>query len=141
MSEMKESTEMPFKVGDQIIHWVHGIGEIVQLDEKDLFGHSQLYYVVQTSSFKLWVPVDNSDDQSLRYPTTKKEFEEMFQILSSPALSLSQDHNERRLQLKERLRDRKLTSICGVIRDLTIHKNLTGINVNDKAILEKSRNI
>jgi RNA polymerase-interacting CarD/CdnL/TRCF family regulator len=130
----------PFQVGDQVIHWTYGPGVIIQLDEKSLSGRTRLYYVVQMRDLKLWVPVDQTDDRSLRLPTPKKEFEDLFQIFSSPGNTLSSDRNERRLQLVERLKDHNLASICEVIRDLTLHKRSIKMNDNDNATLERSRN-
>ena len=43
--------QTPFQVGDQVIHWAHGLGVIIQLDEKSLSGHTQQYYVVETSNY------------------------------------------------------------------------------------------
>jgi len=128
-----------FQVGDQVIHWAHGPGVIINLDEKSLSGSTQLYYEVKMSNLTLWVPVDQTGDSSLRLPTPKKDFEDLFQILASPGKPLSSDRNERRLQLIERLKDHELASICGVIRDLTLHKRLSKMNDNDNATLERSR--
>ena len=132
--------QIAFQVGDQVIHWAHGPGVIIQLDEKSLSGRTRQYYVVQMSELMLWVPVDQTGDCSLRFPTPKKDFEVLFQILASPGKPLSSNSNERRLQLVERLKDHELASICGVIRDLTLHKRLKKMNDNDNSTLERSRN-
>jgi CarD family transcriptional regulator len=129
-----------FQVGDQVIHWSHGLGEIIQLDEKSLSGRTRQYYVVQMSELTLWVPIDQTGDCSLRLPTPKKDFKDLFQILSSPGKPLSSNSNERRLQVVERLKDHELASICRVIRDLTLHKRLKKMNDNDNSTLERSRN-
>ena len=129
-----------FQVGDQVIHWAHGPGVITHLDKKSLSGRTRLYYVVQMSELTLWVPVDQTGDRSLRLPTPKKDFEELFQILASPGVPLSLNSNERRLQLVERLKDHQLASICEVIRDLTLHKRLNKMNDNDNSTLERGRN-
>ena len=47
---MKEE-QTTFQVGDQVIHWVYGLGEIVDLDEKVLAGESASYYVLQVNRF------------------------------------------------------------------------------------------
>jgi len=129
-----------FHVGDHVIHWAHGLGVIIQLDEKSLSGRTRQYYVVQMSGLTLWVPVDQTENQSLRFPTPKKDFDKLFQILASPGKPLSSDRNERRLQLIEQLKDHELASICKVIRDLTLHKRLKKMNDNDSSTLERSRN-
>ena len=50
------------------------------------------------------------------------------------------EHNERRLQLVERLKDHELASICEVIRDLTLHKNRNKLDDNDRVTLKRSIN-
>ncbi len=130
-----------FQVGDHVIHWTHGPGVIVQLDEKCLSGHSRYYYVVEMSDLTIWVPFDQSGDHSIRFPTPKEDFNDLFQILASTAKPLPSDRNERRQQLVERLKDRKLSSICEVIRDLTLFKSLKKMNANDNSTLEHCRNL
>ncbi|MES0361948.1 MAG: CarD family transcriptional regulator [Anaerolineales bacterium] len=132
--------QIPFQVGDQVIHWAHGPGVIIQLDDKTLSGHTRQYYVVQMSDLTLWVPIDQAGDRSLRLPTSKKDFISLFQILTSSGKPLSSDRNERRLQVVEQLKDHELASICRVIRDLTLHKRLKKMNENDNSTLERNRN-
>jgi CarD family transcriptional regulator len=133
--------EQHFQVGDMVIHWAHGPGEIIQLDEKSLSGRTQQYYVVKTSNLTVWVPVDQAGDRKLRLPTPKSDFKVLFQILASPGKPFSRERNERRLQLVERLKDHELASICGIIRDLTLHKRLNKMNDNDNATLARNRNV
>ena len=130
-----------FQVGDQVIHWTHGPGVITRLDEKHLAGQTQTYYEVQMHDLKLWVPVEPSSNSSLRFPTPEKEFNDLFQILASPGKPLSPDRNERRIQLVERFKDHKITSICEVIRDLTWYKDSTKMTIEDKNTLEHTRNL
>lgn len=139
VEEMNEQ-QILFEVGDWVIHWLYGPGLVIDLDEKSLLGHTQLYYVVETRELTLWAPVDQTDEHVLRFPTPKKDFNDLFQILASPGETLSNDRNERRLQLIERLKDHKLSSICGVVRDLTFHKRLRKMNDNDNSTLERNWN-
>ena len=70
---------MDFQVGDRVVHWSYGPGEIIQMDEKELSGRKSLYYVVQIKDLTLWVPVDATDAASLRYPTPASDFDTLFQ--------------------------------------------------------------
>lgn len=132
--------QIQFQVGDQVIHWAYGPGVILELDKKSLSGRTRQYYVVQMSNLTLWVPVDQTSESSLRLPTPKEDFEDLFHILTSPGKPLSSDRNERRMQLVERLKNHELVSICEVIRDLNRYKRHNKMNDNDNATLERSRN-
>jgi len=82
---------MTFQVGDKVVHWSYGPGQIIQMDEKRISGRNDVYYVVQVRDLTLWVPVDGATQHSLRPPTSKREFRRLFEILRGPGERLSDD--------------------------------------------------
>jgi RNA polymerase-interacting CarD/CdnL/TRCF family regulator len=128
-----------FHVGDQVIHEVYGLGEIIQLDEKTVAGHTGQYYVLKLSGLTVWVPIDKIGEGHLRFLTPARDFQKLFNILASPSEPLSTDRYERKLQLAERLSDGKLESICRVVRDLAFLKRKGKMNDNDVSFLERAR--
>ncbi|MBE0408833.1 MAG: hypothetical protein IBX69_03785 [Anaerolineales bacterium] len=135
MSEQDAS----FQVGDQVIHWIYGLGEITQLDEKVVSGQTGKYYVVRTSDLTLWVPLDKSGENCLRFPTPARDFHTLFHILASPGEALSPDRFERKTQLSERLQERTIESICRIVRDLVDYKRTKKINEYDQSTLARAR--
>ena len=131
---------MSFQVGDQVIHWMYGLGEIIQLDEKVLSGHTGKYYVVQIRDLTLWVPLSETGELCLRFPTPARDFQKLFRLLASPGESLSAERYLRKTQLTELLKDGTLESICRVVRDLVHFKRTNKLNENDKSILERAKN-
>lgn len=129
-----------FQVGDQVIHWVYGVGEIIELDEKVLSGKANHYYVVQMRDLTLWVPQNRTGPQSLRLPTPAEDFEELFQLLASPGDPLSTNSYTRKGELAEILKDKTLESICRVVRDLVAYKRTGRSNENDNSTLAYARN-
>jgi RNA polymerase-interacting CarD/CdnL/TRCF family regulator len=131
---------MNFQVGDQVVHWTYGPGEVIQLDEKALSGQTETYYVIQIRDMTLYVPINDQSPNSLRLPTPSAEFESLFTILKSPEEPLSGDRWERKNQLMEQMRDGRLESICRVIRDLVAFRRAKKLNDYDAAILERAQN-
>jgi RNA polymerase-interacting CarD/CdnL/TRCF family regulator len=131
--------DMSFQVGDQVIHWVYGLGEIIQLDEKVLSGHTDKYYVVQIRDLTLWVPLNETGEHCLRLPTPTRDFHKLFRLLASPGEPLSTDRYMRKTQLTDLLKDGTLESICRVVRDLVYHKRDNKLNENDNSVLERAR--
>ncbi len=131
---------MDFQVGDQVIHWSFGPGEIVELDEKEISGKAETFYVFQTPTVRLWVPRSDGEMCSLRYVTPASEFKQLFEILTGPASPLSEDRFERRTKLNERLKDGGLESVCHVLRDLTVYGRTKKLNEYDQTIMERARN-
>ena len=135
---MMPEQELAFHVGDQVVHWVYGLGEIVQLDEKKLSGQPENFYVVNIRDITLWVPISERGERCLRSLTPAKDYKKLFGILASPGEQLSTDRLERRNQLMERLKDGTLESICRVIRDLALYKQTQKMNENDNAIKNRA---
>lgn len=131
---------LTFQIGDQVIHWMYGLGKIIQVDEKVLSGRKAKYYVVQIRDLTLWVPLTGNGEHSLRFPTPHKDFLKILKILSSPGEPLPVDRYMRKTQLIELLNDRTLESVCRVIRDLAHYKRTKKINEYDNAILERAKN-
>lgn len=129
-----------FQVGDRVIHWVHGLGEVTRVDEKVLSGQTRLYYEVQMNSLTLFIPVDEKIGNCLRRPTTESEFKKLFRILASPGKPLPPDRYERQTYLMDKLNDGTLKSVCVVVRDLTQHKKVEKMNESDNSILNRARN-
>lgn len=130
---------MAFHVGNKVIHWAHGPGVIIKLEEKELSGHTNQYYVVQMHDLTLWVPISETGEHSLRLPTPVEDFQKLFHVLASPGEPLPADRLERKTLLTERMKDGRLESICRVIRDLTFLSRSKKMNDHDNSTLERAR--
>jgi len=127
-----------FQIGDKVIHWTYGLGEIKLIEEKIIHGHLTNCYVVQISDLTIWVPIDDLNQNSLRLPTPPNDFEKLFTILTSPGEKLLEDRMLRKTQLIERLKDGQLASICQVVRDLTHFQRVAKLNDQERSILERA---
>jgi RNA polymerase-interacting CarD/CdnL/TRCF family regulator len=79
---------MNFREGDQVVHWTHGLGKVVRVEERVVSGPKTLYYAVEIRDLTIWVPADAKLSQRLRPPTTKSGFRSLLAILSGPAEKL-----------------------------------------------------
>ncbi len=131
---------MQFKTGDAVVHWAYGLGKVVAVQRKALAGEKTLYYVVRIRDITVWVPVDEKAHSRIRPPTSRRGFKKLFRILSEPGKSLSDDRNERKTALHNRLAEGKAEAVCAVIRDLTTYQHKKGLNDDDKQILIRASN-
>jgi RNA polymerase-interacting CarD/CdnL/TRCF family regulator len=139
---MYQEVPMNFYKGDMVMHWSHGIGQIVNLEERALSGEKAVYYVVQVRDMTVWVPADSKVGSRLRPPTPKFRFQRLLAILSSPPETLPEDRLERKTRLQELLQDGRPESLCQIIRDLSAYQKRLGkpMNDNDQMVLKQARN-
>jgi RNA polymerase-interacting CarD/CdnL/TRCF family regulator len=131
---------MAFHIGDKVIHWTYGFGEISHIEEKIISDHLTKCYVFHTPNLMIWIPIDDVNQRSLREPTPPGEFRSLFSILTSPGEKLPEDRLLRKNQLMGQIKDGQIGSICRVVRDLTHYKRSTKLNEQEKYILERAMN-
>ncbi len=127
---------MDYQIGDNVIHRTFGLGEITDIEEKEINGAQVKCYVVRVNNMTIWVPADIPGQNSLRMPTPPEEFIKTIEILTTPHDSMDGDRLLRKKQLLDLLKDGQLSSICQVIRDLSHYKRTYKLNDQEKSILE-----
>ncbi len=132
---------MDFQVGDTVMHWSYGLGQIIAKEERRVNEQNKLYYVVKIQELSVWVPVDAMLAGRLRRPTSASAFQRLFAILSGPSQSLPDDRRERRSSLHARMAGGDAESICHVIRDLSALRKAKALNDDDNATLKRARSL
>lgn len=131
---------MDYQIGDQVMHWTYGLGQIVGLEERALSGRKTLYYAVKASDLTVWVPADDNLETRLRPPTPAAAFKQLLTILTDTGDPLPDDRQERKTRLVEQLRDGRAESLCRVIRDLSAYRQRKSLNENDQLLLKRVQN-
>ncbi len=130
---------MTFHVGDPIMHWTYGLGNILALEERIFFEVKQEYYAVKLKDLTVWVPVDENVDNHLRPPTAPADFKGLLAILAEPGESLPEDRQERKLQILDRLKDGRAESLCRVISSLSSYQKIRALNQTDQNLMKRAR--
>lgn len=131
---------MGFDIGDKVIHATYGLGEIVDIEEKNIHDFPTNCYVVRAGDLTIWIPIDDLQPHSLRLPTLPEQFTKLSAILADPSEELLEDRMLRKDQLMAQMKDGQLASVCRVVRDLTHFKLGTRLTIQEKFILEKAIN-
>lgn len=132
---------MKFQVGDTVMHWNYGLGQITGLEERLVMGKTQLYYVLRIKDLSLWVPADKLAGERMRPPTSARSFKKLLAVLGGSAEVLPDDRRERKAQLHTKMSEGTAESICHVLRDLTNREQNRPLNDDDRATLERARGI
>src|SRR3990172_5364865 len=123
---------MNYHEGDSVMHCTYGLGKIIQMEERTLYGPTMLYYAVQIGDMTVWVPADDRLETRLRLPTHGKEFQRLLDILTGPPDLVPEDRHERKELLVEWLKDGRAESLCRVICSLANQRQVRPLNDNDQ---------
>lgn len=109
-----------FEVGERVVHPQHGVGQIINLEEREFeHGHTRRYYEIQIpGGSTVWVPVDLASS-GLRRLASKTDLVYCREILQAHPLPLNEDGRVRQSVLAAHLRRGTIAAQCEVVRDLT----------------------
>ena len=80
---MQAGTDVQFKVGDKAVYPAQGVAEVIKIEEKDIAGKRQRFYVLRIldTDRKIMVPVTNASAVGLRQVISETEIREIFAVL------------------------------------------------------------
>ena len=132
---------MTFRVGDQVIHPRHGLGQVTGLAVKQFVeGKKRPFYEIAFPGSTLWVPLD-LDNTGIRRLTVKSEVARCRRVLQAAAAPLNVDFRSRQIELKEHLKEGTLTARCEVVRDLIAYSWHKPLNGGTAVFLQNTLNV
>ena len=86
-----------FNIGDKVVYPMHGAGIIEAIEEKEILGEKQKYYVMRMpiGDMKVMIPLKNIKDIGVRQVVGDEEITEVFNILRGEKSKMSANWNRR----------------------------------------------
>ena len=140
--QTKATTEKQFKVGDKAVYPAQGVAEVVSIEEKDIAGARQKFYVLRIldTDRKIMVPVNNARSVGLRPPISESEVREIFEILRERTVAFdNQTWNRRFRGFMDKIKTGSVFDVAEVMRDLYRLKAEKSLSFGERSMLEKAR--
>ena len=137
-----QATANEFKVGDKAVYPAQGVAEVVSIEEKDIAGNRQKFYVLRIldSDRKIMVPVNNAMNVGLRPPISEQEIREIFEILRERTIAFdNQTWNRRYRGFMDKIKTGSVFDVAEVMRDLYRLKAEKSLSFGERRMLETAR--
>ena len=131
------------KIGERVVYPMHGAGEVTGIEEQEVGGVTQSYYVLRLpmGSLKLMLPVDKVDEIGLRDVIDKSKIDEVTEILSGKSETSQGSWNKRFHATLDRLKSGDILEVAAVARNLTRQHWLKKISSGERRLMELARQI
>ena len=134
---------MEYRIGDRVVYPRHGAGVIVAIEEREMAGQRQAYYVIRMpfEEMTLMVPCQNVGGLGLRPAIEGREAEGVLSILAEEGAEMPGNWSQRyRLNL-EKIRTGDIYQVAEVVRNLTGRERAKGLSNGERRMLESARQI
>ncbi len=130
-------------IGDKVVYPMHGAGEITGIEEQEVGGVTQSYYILRLpmGSMKLMLPVDKIEEIGLRDIIDKSKLEELKEVLSGESDMAQGSWNKRFHLTLDRLKTGDVLEVAAVVRNLTRQNLKKKIPSGERRLMDLSRQI
>lgn len=132
-----------FKVGDKIVYPMHGAGTIESIEEKEVLGETQKYYVMKmpVGDIKVMVPTKNAEMIGVRDVIGNETAQGVLDVLSKNTTVVTSNWNKRYRDNMEKMKSGDIYEVAEVVRSLTFKQKEKGLATGEKKMLSNARQI
>src|SRR3954464_321793 len=137
-------TDMKFKVGDKAVYPAQGVAEVIKIEEKDIAGKRQAFYVlrIMDTDRKIMVPVSNASAVGLRNVISEVEIMEIFDILKERTIAFdNQTWNRRYRGFMDKIKTGSIYDVADVLRALYRLKTDKQLSFGERRMLDTARGL
>ena len=138
---LKEVTYM-FNVGDKIVYPMHGAGTIDSIEEKNILGEKQSYYILKMpGEVKVMIPTEKAEEVGVRSIIDKSSAEKVFNVLSQNETDMEKNWNKRYRDNMDKMKSGDIYEVADVVRNLSFKQKEKGLSTGEKKMLNNAKQI
>ena len=94
-----------FNVGDKVVYPMHGAGTIEGIEEKNILGDKQSYYIIKMpGEVKVMVPTAKAEEIGVRDIIDEMSAKKVFKVLETNCTEMSMNWNKRYRDKMEKMK-------------------------------------
>ncbi len=132
-----------FEIGDKVVYPMHGAGIIEDIEEKEILGKINRYYVLKLplKNMKVLLPVDNVEILGLREIIAEEDVKGVFAVLEEDLSAMPQNWNRRYRSNMEKVKSGDIYEVADVVRNLMLMDKEKGLSTGERKMLANSKQI
>lgn len=131
-----------FKVGDNVSCPMHGAGKIVSIEERNILGENQKYYIINMpGEVKVMIPTVKAETNGIRNIINGEEATKVFEVLGSNSSEMSDNWNKRYRDNMDKMKSGDIYAVADVVRNLSFKQKDKGLSTGEKKMLVNAKQI
>ena len=131
-----------FNVGDKIVYPMHGAGVIDSIEEKNILGEKQSYYILKMpGEVKVMVPTAKAEEIGVRNIIDKSSADKVIGVLEQDETVMDKNWNKRYRDNMDKMKSGDIYEIADVVRNLSFKQKEKGLSTGEKKMLNNAKQI
>lgn len=138
MATKTAAKKTKYSVGEKVVYPMHGVGSIEKIEQRNMFGTPQLYYIIKISADEMTVmiPVDKSEELGLRPIVSNSEIEQAMTLLSELGDGMNEDWKIRFNNNREKIKTGSIFEVSEVVRNLFQRNKSKELSSSERKLYE-----
>lgn len=132
-----------FSVGDKIVYPMHGAGVIESIEEREILGQKQDYYVMKmpVGDMKVMIPTHNVEGIGIREVIESCDVDKVYEILQDQRINVTNNWNKRYRENMTKIKSGNIYEVADVVRILMLRDREKGLSTGERKMLNSARQI
>ncbi len=131
-----------FNIGDYAVCPGHGVGQITDIEERDLGGETKSFYITKIISNGMTVMVPTDSKDGIRGLVENQDIEDVFGLLKDHDVTVDNSTwNRRHREYTAKIKTGSLLEVADVLRSLFLLKEKKTLSFGEKKMLERCKDL
>lgn len=132
-----------YKIGDSVVYPMHGAGVIEDIEQKEILGKLQSYYVMRMpiGDMKVMVPMDNAAEIGMRDVIEKAQAEKVLADFRTVEIDVIQNWSKRFRENMVKIKSGDISEVSAVVKSLMIRDRQKGLSTGERKMLSNAKQI
>ena len=132
-----------FNIGDNIVYPMHGAGTISSIEEKEVLGEKQQYYIIKMpGEVMVMVPTAKAEAMGVRNVIDEKSANSVLPVLEKDETEMSNNWKKRYRENLDKMKTGDIYQVADVVRNLSFKQKEKGtLSTGEKKMLLNAKQI
>jgi len=132
-----------YSIGDKIVYPMHGAGVIESIEEKEVLGQRQNYYILKMplGDMRVMIPTQNVVVIGIRDIIDSDQIEGVLQVLKDTTININSNWNKRYRENMIKIKSGSIYEVADVVRSLMQREKSKGLSTGERKMLNSAKQI
>jgi CarD family transcriptional regulator len=131
-----------FEIGNYVVCPGHGVGQVLNIEEKDLGGDVKTFYIIKVISNGMTIMVPKDKRDGVRELVSEDEVKTVFDLLGDHDVKVDNSTwNRRHRDYLAKVKTGSLIEIADVLRSLFLLKNMKKLSFGERKMMDQCKDL
>ncbi len=134
---------MQYRIGSKVVYPMHGAGVIEAIEEREIMGAKQQYYIMRipVGDMKVMVPMQSAEEIGLRDVIDSEAADRVIEEFKNCPTDMDSNWNKRYRENMSRIKSGNIHDVVYVVKNLMHRDKSRGLSTGERKMLSNAKQV